>query len=65
MIDINKPIQFADLIKRQNIKHTNGYVHNTTLLQSHSYPLKIFKWIYVKTYAVDVIRPFKLKLLER
>ena len=63
MIDINKPIQFIDLRKRQNIKHTNGYVHDTTLLQSHGYPLKIFEWIYGRKYDVDIIRPFKLKLL--
>lgn len=63
MIDINKPIQFIDLMKRQNIKHANGYVNDTTLLQSHDYPLKIFEWIYGRKYAVDIIRPFKLKLL--
>ena len=63
MIDINTPVKFTDLMKRQNIIHANGYMHNTILLQSHGYPLKIFQWIYGKKYAIDIIRPFKLKLL--
>lgn len=63
MIDINKPFQFTDLIKRQNIIRANEYLHDKTLLQGHSYPLKILTWIYGEEYATDIIRPFKLKLL--
>lgn len=63
MIDINKPFKFTDLIKRQNIRRANEYLHDKTLLKGHSHPLKIFKWIYGEEYATDVIRPFKLKLI--
>lgn len=63
MIDINKPFKFTDLIKRQNIKRANECLHDKTLLRAHSYPIKIFKWIYGEEYATDVIRPFKLEVL--
>lgn len=63
MIDINKPIKFTDLLKKQNISNSNSYLHDKTPLRGYGYPLKIFKWIYGEVYSADVIRPFQLTLL--
>lgn len=64
MIDINRPIKFIDLLKKQNINCANNYLHDKTLLRGHGYPLKIFKWIYGEVYSADVIRPSQLTLLK-
>ena len=64
MIDINRPILFIDLLKKQNISSSNDYLHDKTQLRGHGYPLKIFKWRYGEVYAADVIRPFQLVLLQ-
>lgn len=65
MINTNKKLIFIDLLKRQNIKRANGFLYDKTLLQAYNYPIKIFKWIYEKKYAIDVIRPFRLELPKR
>lgn len=64
MIDINKPILFIDLLKKQNISSSNSYLHDKTQLRGYGYPLKIFKWIYGEVYSADVIRPSQLALLQ-
>lgn len=65
MINTNKQLIFIDLLKRQNIKRANDFLCDKKLLQSYNYPIKIFKWIYGKEYAIDVIRPFRLELSKR
>ena len=63
MINTNRPLKFIDLLKRQNIKLNNDYLHDITLLKGHSSVLKVFCWIYSEEYAVDIIRPFRLEYI--
>lgn len=65
MIDMSKPIAFTDLRKRQNIKRNNEYLHDKKYIQGYHTPLRIFCYIYGKVYVSDVIRPFRLQLIQR
>lgn len=65
MIDMNKQIAFTDLRKRQNIKCNNEYLHDTKYIQGYHTPLRVFCYIYCEVYASDVIRPFRLQLIQR
>lgn len=65
MININKPIAFTDLRKRQNIRRNNEYLHDKTYIQGYYEPLRIFCYIYGEVFASDVIRPFRLQLIQR
>lgn len=65
MINTNKPIAFTDLRKRQNIRRNNGYLHDKKYIQGYHEPLRIFCYIYGKVFASDVIRPFRLQLIQR
>ena len=65
MIDMSKPIVFKDLRKRQNIRRNNEHLHDKTHLKSYVHPWRLFCYIYGEVYASDVIRPFKLQLIQR
>ena len=65
MIDMSKPIVFTDLRKRQNIRRNNECLHDKTYIKGRHKPLKIFCYIYGEVYASDVIRPFRLQLIQR
>lgn len=65
MININKPIAFTDLRKRQNIRCNNEYLHDKKYIQGYHEPLRIFCYIYGEAFDSDVIRPFRLQLIPR
>lgn len=65
MIDMSKSITFTDLRKRQNIRRNNEYLHDKKYIQGYHKPLRIFCYIYGKVYASDVIRLFRLQLIQR
>ncbi len=65
MIDMNKPIVFTDLRKRQNIRRNNECLHDKKCIQGYHKPLRVFCYIYGEVYDSDVIRPFRLQLLQR
>lgn len=65
MIDMSKSITFIDLRKRQNIKRNNGCLHDKKYIQGYHKPLRIFCYIYGEVYASDVIRPFRLQLIQK
>ena len=65
MIDMNKPIAFTDLRKRQNIRRNNECLHDKKYIQGYYKPLRIFCYIYGEVYTSDVIRPFRLQLIQR
>lgn len=65
MIDMSKPIAFTDLCKKQNIRRNNECLHDKQCIQGYDKPLRIFCWIYGEVYASDVIRPFRLQLIQR
>lgn len=65
MIDMSKPIAFTDLRKRQNIRRNNEYLHDKKYIQGYHEPLRIFCYIYGEVFASDVIRPFRLQLIQR
>lgn len=65
MIDMNKPTAFTDLRTRQNIRRNNKCLHNKKYIQGCHKPLRIFCYIYGEVFASDVIRPFRLQLIQR
>lgn len=65
MIDMSKLIAFTDLRKRRNIKRNNECLHDKKYIQGYYKPLRIFCYIYGEVYASDVIRPFRLQLIQR
>lgn len=65
MIDMSKSITFTDLRKRQNIRRNDECLHDKKYIQGYHKPLSIFCYIYGEVYASDVIRPFRLQLIQR
>lgn len=62
---MSKSIAFTDLRKRQNIRRNNEYLHDKKYIQGYYTPLRIFCYIYGEVFASDVIRPFRLQLVQR
>lgn len=62
---MSKSIAFTDLRKRQNIRRNNEYLHDKKYIQGYHKPLRIFRYIYGEVFASDVIRPFRLQLIQR
>lgn len=62
---MNKPIAFTDLRKRQNIRRNNECLYDKKCIQGYHNPLRVFCYIYGEVYASDVIRPFRLQLIQR
>lgn len=65
MIDMSKSIVFTDLRKKQNIRRNNEFLHDKKYIQGCHKPLRVFCYIYGEVYVSDVIRPFRLKLIQR
>lgn len=62
---MSKSIAFTDLRKRQNIRRNNECLHDKKYIQGYHKPLRVFCYIYGEVYASDVIRPFRLQLIQR